>query len=184
MALLTIAKLGHPLLRQRALRVEPEEIATLAFQALLEDMIETMRKENGAGLAAPQIFVSKRLVVVEVGRNPRYPEAPPIPLTILVNPELAPLDPEMEEGWEGCLSVDNLRGRVARFTRLGVRSLDRRGREQNFEAAGFFARALQHECDHLDGTLFVDRVRDTRTLTHLKEWERYHLPNGGGQAGD
>ncbi len=179
MALLSIAKLGHPVLRRRAAPVERAEIGTPAFQQLVADMIETMRQENGAGLAAPQVFVSKRLVVVEMGRNPRYPEALPIPLTVLINPELTPLGPEMEEGWEGCLSVDNLRGRVARYARLDVRSWDRQGLERNFTANGFFARALQHECDHLDGTLFVDRVQDTRTLAHLEEWERYHLPGGG-----
>ncbi|MEW6775538.1 MAG: peptide deformylase [Bdellovibrionota bacterium] len=184
MALLQIAKLGHPVLRKRAAEVPRPEIDSGEFQRLVDDMIETMRDADGAGLAAPQVFVSKRLVIVEVRKNPRYPDAPDIPLTVLVNPVLEPLPGDLEEGWEGCLSVDDLRGRVVRHTKLRVTSLDREGKSQNFEAEGFFARALQHECDHLDGVLFVDRVRDTRSLTHLREWRRYHLSEGMPEGGD
>lgn len=175
MALLQIAKMGHPVLRQRAAEVTRAEIDSSDFQRLIDDMIETMRDADGAGIAAPQVFVSKRVVVVEVRHNPRYPDAEAIPLTVLINPVIEPLADEEEEGWEGCLSVDNLRGMVPRPIKVRARYLDREGRSHDIVAENFFARALQHECDHLDGVLFVDRVEDTGTLTHLKEWQRYHL---------
>jgi len=174
-ALLQIAKLGHPILRQVAREVSRSEIDSGAFQTLIDDMTDTMREAGGAGLAAPQVYVSKRLVLVEVAENPRYPDAESIPLTVLINPVLEPLTSDMEEGWEGCLSVDNLRAKVPRYTKLRVTFLDREGKKQSLTTQDFFARALQHECDHLDGALFVDRVKDTKSLAHLKEWQRFHL---------
>lgn len=175
MAIREIAKLGNPILRERAAEVAPDEIAAPETQQLIDDMIETMREASGAGIAAPQVSVSKRIVLVEVGHNPRYPDAPQIPLTVLINPEIEPLTDVRETGWEGCLSVDNLRGIVSRPLRIRVQHLDREGNPQDYIAEGFFARAIQHECDHLDGILYIDRVDDTRTLTQLREFEQYHL---------
>lgn len=175
MAVREIAKLGNPILRKQAKPVPPEEIGGEEIQSLIGDMIDTMREADGAGIAAPQLSVSKRIVVVEVRDNPRYPEAPRIPLQVFINPEIETLSEELEPGWEGCLSVDNLRGIVSRPLKVRVRFLDRKGNREEITAEGFFARAIQHECDHLDGVLYVDRVKDTRTLTQLREFERYHM---------
>lgn len=175
MALLKIAKIGHPVLRDVAREVGVEELLSPDTQRLIDDLIETMRDANGLGLAAPQVFRSLSIVAIEGrGRNPRYPDAPPIPLTVLVNPRFTFLSEEREWGYEGCLSVDDLRGKVARSTRAVVEALDRAGRPVRIEAEGFFAIVLQHEIDHLFGTLFVDRA-DPKTFTHLREYERYVL---------
>lgn len=178
MAVREIAKMGNPILRRRAEEVPPEEIAASETQQLIDDMIETMRAASGAGIAAPQVSVSKRIVLVEVGHNPRYPDAPQIPLTVLINPEIEALTDVREPGWEGCLSVDNLRGIVSRPLKIRAKFLDRDGAPRNIVAEGFFARAIQHECDHLDGVLYLDRVDDTRTLTQLREFEQFHLRPG------
>ena len=178
MAVLEIAKMGNPVLRLRAKEVAPKEISSPETQRLIDDMIDTMRAASGAGIAAPQVSISKRIVLVEVGRNPRYPDAPHIPLTVLINPKIEPLTDVREPGWEGCLSVDNLRGIVSRPLKIHVEFLDRDGKSHDMIAEGFFARAIQHECDHLDGVLYIDRVDDTRTLTQLREFEQFHLAPG------
>ena len=175
MAILKVARLGHPVLRQKALPVPAGDIRSAEIQRLIDDMVETMREYNGAGLAAPQVHVLKQICVIEVNENPRYPEAPSIPLTVLVNPVLTPMTEEMEDGWEGCLSVPDMRGVVPRYTAVRLECLDRDGNPVTLVAKEFFARVIQHETDHLNGIVYVDRIRDMRTLSHIAEWQRYWL---------
>jgi peptide deformylase len=157
-----VLKMGHPVLKQVAAAVE--RFGTRDLLELVEDMNDTMHAMNGAGLAAPQIGVSLRVVVFEVQRNPRYPDAEAVPHTVLVNPELTPLDDEMEDGWEGCLSVPGLRGLVPRYKRLRYRGYDAHGLPIDRTVEGFHARVVQHEVDHLDGILYPMRLRDLRDL--------------------
>jgi peptide deformylase len=130
------------------------------LHALVNDMLDTMRANNGAGLAAIQVGVLQRVVVFELERNPRYPDAEPVPLTVLVNPELEFLGDEREAGWEGCLSVPGLRGLVPRYRRLRYRGFDALGRPIDRTVSDFHARVVQHECDHLDGILYPQRIED------------------------
>jgi peptide deformylase len=153
-----ILRMGDPRLWQPSQRVA--EVPSRELDALLADLRETMRAADGAGLAAPQIGVPLRVVVFGMDFNPRYPDAPPVPYTELVNPVLTPLGDEQEEGWEGCLSVPGLRGIVPRYARLRYEGLDPRGQRIVREADGFHARVVQHECDHLDGILYPMRMRD------------------------
>ncbi|MEP6678525.1 MAG: peptide deformylase [Betaproteobacteria bacterium] len=153
-----VLRMGDPRLFERSREVQ--RFATPALQALLEDMRDTMHAQNGAGLAAPQIGVPLRVVIFGVEQNPRYPDAEPVLYTELVNPLIVPLGDEMEDGWEGCLSVPGLRGVVPRFLRISYSGVDPQGRAIEREAAGFHARVVQHECDHLDGVLYPMRVRD------------------------
>jgi peptide deformylase len=173
MSILKVPRLGHPVLREVARPVPLEEIGRAEVQRLVDDMIETMHEYAGVGIAAPQVHESRRIIVLESVENPRYPDKPPVPLAVWINPELTPLGDEVEEDWEGCLSIPDLRGRVPRAGRVRVAAYDRRGRRAEFEAEGWHARILQHECDHLDGRLFVDRMRDLSTLTHLAEYARF-----------
>ena len=177
MAILKVARLGHPVLRKVAAPVEPSEIPSAETQRLIDDMVETMREYNGAGLAAPQVHVLKQICVIEVHGNPRYPDASAIPLTVLINPVVTSLTEEMEDGWEGCLSVPDMRGVVPRFTSVRLEALDREGNPVDVVAKEFFARVIQHETDHLHGRVYLDRMRDLSTLTHLAEWNRYWLGN-------
>ena len=174
MTLLKIAQLGHPVLRQRAREITPEELASPATQQFIDDLVETMRDASGAGLAAIQVHNPVRIVAVEVKDNPRYPYKPNIPLTILVNPVLEPLGEERFENYEGCLSVPNLRGLVERWAEVHVTGLNRDGTPFDRVIRGLSAGTFQHECDHLDGKLFVDRVKDPTTLTTWAEFDRYH----------
>jgi len=175
MAILKVARLGHPVLRQQAQPLTVEEIRSPDTQRFIDDMIETMREYDGAGLAANQVHTPKQVCVIEVLGNPRYPEAPHIPLTVLINPVVTPLTDEMEEGWEGCLSVPDMRGRVPRFTEVRLECLDREGQKIDLIAKEFFARVIQHETDHLRGIVYVDRMRDLSSLSHIAEWQRYAL---------
>jgi peptide deformylase len=175
MAVLKIAHLGHPVLRQVAEPVSPEAIGAPDVQRLIDDMLETMEDHDGAGLAAPQVHVSRRVVIYGVQANPRYPDAEAVPLTVLVNPRVTAVGAEQEEDWEGCLSVPDLRGKVPRATRVRVEAYGRDGRALRFAADGFHARVVQHECDHLDGKLYLDRMRSMETLTFLPEFHRYWL---------
>ncbi|MEZ4382476.1 MAG: peptide deformylase [Nannocystaceae bacterium] len=174
MTLLKIAQIGHPVLRQPARAVTPEELATPAIQRFIDDLVETMHDANGAGLAANQVYTPLRICALEVQDNPRYPYKPNIPLTILVNPVLTPLSDERFENFEGCLSVPDLRGKVWRHAEIRVQALDRRGQAIDAVARGITAGTYQHECDHLDGKLFVDRVEDPRTFCTWKEFARQH----------
>ncbi|RJG00856.1 peptide deformylase [Noviherbaspirillum sedimenti] len=158
MSVRPILKMGDPgLLRQ----AEPvASFGTAALEALIADMFDTMHAANGAGLAAPQIGVNLQLVIFGFGSNTRYPEAPAVPETVLINPVLTPLSEAMEEDWEGCLSVPGLRGMVPRYTQLRYEGLDRNGHVIRREVDGFHARVVQHECDHLAGILYPMRIRD------------------------
>ncbi len=174
MTVLEILEVGHPVLRERARELTAEELASPAVQTLIDDMIETKRGANGAGLAAPQVGQPLRIAIVEVEpNNPRYPYKPPIPLTVLVNPVIEALDEELVQINEGCLSVPGIRGEVPRHLNLAVRYLDRGGIEQGEVRHGLTAGTFQHEVDHLDGVLFLDRA-DPRTLTTWEQYERFH----------
>jgi len=182
MAILKVARLGHPVLRKAAAPVPVAEIRSAETQRLIDDMVETMREYNGAGLAATQVHVLKQICVIEVHGNPRYPDAPAIPLTVLINPVVTPLTEETEDGWEGCLSVPDMRGVVPRFGSVRLEARDREGAQVDVVAKEFFARVLQHETDHLKGVVYLDRMRDLSTLTHLAEWNKHWL--GVQEQGD
>jgi peptide deformylase len=158
MAIREILKMGDPRLLRHAQPVT--EFGTPELKALLEDMFDTMKAANGAGLAAPQIGVDLQVVVFGFQRNERYPEAPPVPMTVLINPVITPLSDATEEGWEGCLSVPGLRGVVPRLSRIRYTGADADGQPIDREAEGFHARVVQHECDHLIGTLYPMRIKD------------------------
>jgi peptide deformylase len=177
MAILKVARLGHPVLRQVAAPIPAKEIRSPEIQQLIDDMVETMHEYSGAGLAANQVHVLKQVCVIEVNGNPRYPEAPNVPLTILINPVVTPLAAEMEEGWEGCLSVPDMRGMVPRYTAVRLEAFDRTGTKVDVVAKEFFARVIQHETDHLNGIVYLDRMTDLATRTHLAEWSKYWLGN-------
>lgn len=174
MAIRKIASIGHPVLREPARAVTREELASPAVQTFIDDLIETMRDANGAGLAANQVHEPVRICAIEVSDNPRYPYKPNIPLTILVNPQLELFGDETFDNYEGCLSVPNLRGLVPRSTQVRVRAWDRRGGAIDMVVKGLSAGTYQHEVDHLDGFLFVDRVVDSRTLCTWAEFDRFH----------
>jgi len=170
-----IVEIGHPVLRERAREVTSKELRSDDVQRLIDDMIETMRAADGAGLAANQVAETLRIAVIEVRPgNPRYPYKPPVPLTVVVNPVVEPLDDEIEQINEGCLSVPNLRGEVPRHVSIRVRYTDREGAEHDEVRRGLTAGTFQHELDHLDGTLFVDRVEDLSTLSTWEQFERFH----------
>jgi peptide deformylase len=155
-----ILRMGDARLLERSREVE--QFGSPELRTLLDDMRETMIAAHGAGLAAPQIGVLLRVVIFGFEHNERYPDAEPVPYTELINPILTPIGDEMEEGWEGCLSVPGLRGRVPRYTRLHYAGFDPEGRPIERDAIGFHARVVQHECDHLDGILYPARIRDMR----------------------
>jgi peptide deformylase len=173
-SVLAITTVGDPVLRQRAHEVPDDEIDSPEIQALIDDLVETKRAANGAGLAANQVGDLRRIAVVEVEPgNPRYPYKPPFPLTIMVNPELEPLGDETFEVNEGCLSVPNLRGTLRRHAGVRVRFLDRGGERRELVVRGLSAGTFQHEVDHLDGVLFLDRVVDPTTFTTWEQFERH-----------
>lgn len=162
MAVRPVLRMGHPVLRQVAPPVE--RFGTTELRELVRDMDDTMRALDGAGIAAPQVGVSLRVVIFEVASNPRYPQAEAVPYTVLVNPELEPVGTEQEDGWEGCLSVPGLRGLVPRYRHLRYRGHDLDGRPIDRTVSGFHARVVQHEVDHLDGILYPMRIPDLRNL--------------------
>jgi peptide deformylase len=171
MSILKVCRLGHPVLRMEAKRVSKEELSSPAIQTLIDNMMETMFEYIGVGLAAPQVHESLAIAVME-SRGPRGE----IPMTVLVNPDVTVLDEELIDDWEGCLSIPELRGRVPRWRKLRVRALDRHGNPIELVAEGFAARVVQHEFDHLMGKVYLDRMRDFKTLTHLAEFQRYWIP--------
>ncbi len=171
MAILKVSRLGNPVLRKPAEAVPKETITSPDIQQLLDDMVDTMHEYEGVGIAAPQVHVSKQLAVIEVkgeGRGER-----PIPLTCLVNPRIVAASKTLVEDWEGCLSVNDLRGNVSRAEWVDVEAFNRKGERVKFHAEGFFARVIQHECDHLAGKVFLDRMQNLSTLCHLHEFARF-----------
>lgn len=154
--------MGEPLLLEKAKKVE--HFNTPELETLIRDMQDTMTSLNGAGLAAPQVGVSLQVAIFGFTKNPRYPDAQAVPFTVLINPQITPLSDDMEEGWEGCLSVPGLRGKVPRYTHLHYQGYDQYGHLIDREVNGFHARVVQHECDHLQGILYPMRIRDFRTF--------------------
>ncbi len=170
MSILKVARIAHPVLRSPAKPVAKAAFRDPLFQKLVDDMRETMYEYEGVGLAAPQVHEALRLAVIEVPADDERSRAE-VPFFVLVNPVVTPLGDERESGWEGCLSVPDLRGVVPRFKRLKLDALDRHGKPYSLEAQDFFARVIQHECDHLDGNVYLDRMADMRSLTFIKEME-------------
>ena len=162
-----VLRMGHPVLREKAKPIE--KLGTPELRALVADMKDTMAAKNGAGLAAPQIGVSQRVVIFGIDKNPRYPDAEEVPFTVLVNPKITLLTREVESDWEGCLSVPGLRGVVPRYTKLRYTGTDEEGNAIDRVAEGFHARVVQHECDHLDGILYPQRMQDMTHFGFTKE---------------
>lgn len=170
MAIRDVLRMGHPVLRQVA---EPVQVfGTAELDALVADMLDTMEERKGAGLAATQIGVLQRVVIFGMERNPRYPDAEPVPMTILINPVIEPLGEETVAGWEGCLSVPGLRGKVRRFTRIRYTGYDPLGNPIDRTVSDFHARVVQHECDHLDGILYPQRMDNMAEFGFIEELEK------------
>jgi peptide deformylase len=179
MSILKVARIGHPVLRTPGKAVAVETLRSAQIQRLIDDMVETMHEYNGVGVAAPQVHVSLRIAVIEVPADDERAGGG-VPLMVLANPVISPLSQERALGWEGCLSIPDLRGQVPRLARLKLEALDREGRPYVVEAADFFARVIQHECDHLDGGVYLDRMDDMRSLTFLEEFDRFGRPQQDG----
>jgi peptide deformylase len=185
MAIRKIIRMGHPVLREPARPLAREEIVSEATLRLVADMIDTLHDYGGIGLAAPQIGEPIRLAIVEIPEGgTRYGEVPGMPLTVFVNPVVTVLDPATKGYWEGCLSVPGLRGFVERPQKIRVGYLDLAGRDQTLELAGFLATVFQHEFDHLDGTLYIDRLADSRLLAFEEEFTRYLAPRESAEVLD
>jgi len=167
MAIKPVLRMGNSLLLQRA--EEISEFNTTELHGLIQDMLDTMQAEDGAGLAAPQIGISLRLVIFGFDENPRYPDVASVPKTILINPVITPLDEDIEEAWEGCLSLPGLRGLVPRYRHIKYSGFDVQGRKFEIEASDFHARVVQHECDHLDGILYPQRMKDLKQFSYTDE---------------
>ncbi len=172
MAILKVSRMGHPVLRQRTRPVDKHEIRTDAFQRLIDDMIETMEEYSGVGLAAPQVHESLRVFVAVLDADGESDAQ------AIINPEITVLGSGLVEGWEGCLSIPDIRGRVPRSPHIRVSALNREGKRIEIEAHDFPARVIQHETDHLDGILFFDRMTQFDSLTYLEEYSRYHVRRG------
>ena len=168
MSILKVSRMGHPVLRQRTALIQPDDISMASMQRLIDDMFDTMKEYVGIGLAAPQVHQARRLFVAGVD-DPNSTMQP----VVMINPEIEVIDDEKEEDWEGCLSIPDIRGKVIRAKNIRVRFLDRHGRLQQLTATGFPARVIQHETDHLNGVLFVDRMTSFESLTFLEEYGRY-----------
>ena len=177
MSILKVSRMGHPVLRKKVRPLAPAEITTAPMQRLIDDMTQTMLEYNGVGLAAPQVHEELRLFVAQVVRDredeeedePGKPE-----ILALINPEIKPASRRVEEDWEGCLSIPDLRGLVPRYRDISVKAYDRTGRQVDLQASGFMARVIQHETDHLDGVLFLDRMTSLDSLSFIDEFARYH----------
>jgi peptide deformylase len=174
MSILKIARIGHPVVRQAARPLTADEIGSAEVQRLIDDMQETMYDYEGVGVAAPQVHVGLRLAVLEVPASDDRARSA-VPFTVLVNPVVKPLGKKLVTAYEGCLSVPDLRGPVPRHERIELRALDREGKPFEIEASGFHARVIQHECDHLDGGVYLDRMTNLRHLAFLKEFEEHVL---------
>ena len=186
MSILKVARMGHPVLRARTKPLEPADIKSARVQQLIDDLFETMQEYQGVGLAAPQVHESLRIFVAGIAPNwttrkdDDEEEEERVPLMALINPEITIVGDETADEWEGCLSIPDIRGRVTRAREIEVKAYDRRGRRVEMNARGFTARVIQHETDHLDGVLFVDRMESLETLTFLEEfgkyWNRRNVP--------
>ncbi|MBA3271238.1 MAG: peptide deformylase [Acidobacteria bacterium] len=172
MAILKVARMGHPVLRQKARPIEPKELKTALLQRFIDDLIETMHEYTGVGLAAPQVHHSLRVFVAHIDPDGRG-EGEPI---AVINPQIEIIGNQVVEGWEGCLSIPDIRGRVPRAQQIRVLAVDRHGKRIEINVRDFPARVIQHETDHLDGVLFMDRMRGFQTLTFMEEFSRYHAP--------
>ena len=170
MSILKVARMGHPVLRERARPVSKSDLRDPLMQKLIDDMIDTMHEYHGVGLAAPQVHEGLRLFVALLEEDP----GPKTEATVIVNPEIVPANAPKEEGWEGCLSIPDIRGMVPRFTDITVLALDRHGKKLELKLKDFSARVAQHETDHLDGVLFFDRMTSMQSLTYLEEYSKYH----------
>jgi len=179
MAILKVARMGHPVLRTKARPVPPGEIKSAAVQRLIDDLFETMQEYSGIGLAAPQVHESLRVFVAGVhegdATKPMHDDED-MPFVALVNPEITVVGEDRLEGWEGCLSIPDIRGRVPRAANIVVRAFDRSGRRIEITASGLPARVIQHETDHLDGILFFDRMPSLVSLTFMEEYQRFWSP--------
>jgi peptide deformylase len=170
MSILKVARMGHPVLRETARPVDKSAFRDPLFQKLVDDMIDTMHEYHGVGLAGPQIHEGLRIFVALLDEDP----GPESEASVIINPEITPNAPTLEEGWEGCLSIPDIRGMVPRYTDITVRALDRDGKKIELKLKNFSARVAQHETDHLDGVLFFDRMPTMKSLTYLDEFSRYH----------
>ena len=170
MSILKVARMGHPVLRQRARPIDRSVLKSPFTQKLIDDMIDTMHEYHGVGLAAPQVHEDLRLFVALLDEEPGDDSE----AVALINPEIVPQGSDTEEGWEGCLSIPDIRGKVPRFTDVLVKALDRQGKPVELRLKKFPARVAQHETDHLDGVLFFDRMTSMQSLTYLDEFSRYH----------
>lgn len=177
MSILKVSRMGHPVLRKKVRPVPPAEITAAPMQRLIDDMMHTMLEYNGVGLAAPQVHEQVRVFVAQVVRDDEDEEgaeAAKPEILALINPEIRPASRHIEEDWEGCLSIPDLRGLVPRYRDISVKAYDRTGRQIELQATGFMARVIQHETDHLDGVLFLDRMKSLDSLTFIEEYMRYH----------
>ena len=170
MSILKVARMGHPVLRAKARALDRRDIKTAAVQKLIDDMIDTMNEYHGVGLAAPQVHEGLRIFVATLDVDEPGDTIDPV---ALINPEITPLGNDIVEGWEGCLSIPDIRGRVPRAREISVRAFDRNGERVELQAQDYSARVIQHETDHLDGVLFFDRMRSFQSLTFLDEFGRY-----------
>ena len=178
MAILEVLKMGHPILRQVASEVTVDEIKNEAMTSFISDMIETMEEQQGIGLAAPQIGISKKIAIIQVPiDSDRYPEAEESPLYVLFNPVIKILDEEKIGCWEGCLSVPNLKGYVERPAKIEINYLDQKAQPQSFIAEDFLSIVFQHELDHLDGILYIDKLKSTQLLAFCDEYEQFYAEN-------
>ncbi|MBI2521902.1 MAG: peptide deformylase [Bdellovibrio sp.] len=178
MATLKVLRMGHPILREKAKLIAPEELQSTEFQKLIEDMFETMATYEGIGLAAPQIGVSKQLAIVGIPEdNPRYPDAPETKQYIIINPKIKILDTKLQGFWEGCLSIPGLRGFVERPRKLQIDYTTLEGTIERIVVEGFVATVFQHELDHLEGKLYIDRIKDTRKLAFNEEYDNFLCPD-------
>jgi peptide deformylase len=173
MSILKVAKLGNPVLRQPAKPVPSKEISSPGVHQFIRDMVETMREYEGVGLAAPQVHQPFQILVVEALGDPKRPENKVTPLTVLINPVISVVSERLEEDWEGCLSIPELRGLVPRYQEVRVQAIDPSGKTVHLQAKDLFARVIQHEVDHLIGKVFLDRMRNFDSLTFLKEYGKY-----------
>lgn len=175
MSILSVTKMGNPILRLKVKEVPIDEINSSAIQTLIKDMCETMREEEGVGIAAPQVSQSLSIMLMEIRDNTRYENATLMPLQVFINPTIIFYSKEYNSDWEGCLSVDNMRAKVKRSNKIVVTYYDENAQFHQSEFEDFYARVVQHEYDHLEGILYVDKVTDYHTFTHLDEFEKYYV---------